>query len=629
MAVLTYEIYLLNVPFNSDYKNILYFGNDTTRQFNTFSSRALYHYSNLNIVVKNGVFILKGTTDNFDKCNYLMYKSQNDERWYYAFIDEVLYNSYQTTKIYHTLDVWQTYHTTAKFNSCFIERGHIKKSEDEIGRWIAPEPIGFGADFETEHNIFEHINWQPFLVIESLSLPFLRTLDVISTYGILNPTEIVNPVNMTRYEYGGVQSSVSDLGVTGYYRIHPSPSYLKNLLSLWQNMEYTSYIDKIQDHGRINSDYLDKQSVNHIGDILSFSYLPLFILGTGTPITRSILGIDDNGNSITVGDYIYNAISQDESDYVDINNNRLGCFNDDGEYYKPINNKLYTSLARCFKIYNRNGLSIPLRPELLNDINRISLTLHMHTYGNDIKIEINYNDLKNNYINIPYHYSFQYGINNNVGVAQETAIQAYATRATSERLGYIAKGIGIVTETGLGVGSIASGFSKIPRKFIQGFDSYEMTNSKMVGIGSAGVAKGVADTFNLVGDIMSTEFDLSVQRANAYASQTVNIGNMTGDRNNINPEFTKLRLAECNPTYNECKIIDDFLTRYGYSIQSIEDLQPFLHNRNHWNFIKTKGCRCNTQSPNKDNVAFNMIFDNGTTVWEDIDEIGDYTLTNE
>ena len=42
------------------------------------------------------------------------------------------------------------------------------------------------------------------------------------------------------------------------------------------------------------------------------------------------------------------------------------------------------------------------------------------------------------------------------------------------------------------------------------------------------------------------------------------------------------------------------------------------------NYVKTKECRCNTKSPNQDNIVFNKIFDSGTTVWRDIDEVGNY-----
>ena len=640
MSELTYELYLMNVPFNSDYKHIVYFGNNAsaiTNQTNTFIARANnngYHFENLNVIVKNREFIIKGTTTNFDKCNYMMFKSSNDTRWYYAFIDEVLYDTYKGTTIHHTLDVWQTYHTSAKFNNCFIERGHIRKSDDDIGRWIAPEPIGFGADFETEHDIFDNTLWQPYLVIESLSMPIIQppvpvtkeTLKPIGVTGASTTSKfVISNVDFSKFLYGGVGTGIN---VTGYFRIHPYDSYIRNCLNLWQLPEYTDLIKRNIDDDGVPEEFIGNQTENHMSDIISFTFVPFFILGTTTPSTTQLSGVDDNGNRVTVGDVLTSSRNHSQTDTVNINNNHLGCFNgydenDNPNYYRPENNKLYTSLARCFKIYNKNGVSIPLRPELLNNLNQIVLTMYMHTYGNEIKLEINYNDFNNNFISLPYSYSFNYGINNNVGVARDTRIAQYQTNRSIANLKYLSKGMGIISNIGTSALTFGAG-SMIPSSM--NLQPYMNMKSQISGF--SGMASVPSQIMDLAGDIVSTEFDLSVERANAYTSQPINIGNITGDRNEINPIFTQLKLAECNPTYYECQIIDNFLNMYGYSIQEIDSVKDYLTHRSKWNYIKTKDCRCNTKSPNKDNIAFNKIFDSGTTVWRNIDDVGDYTLQN-
>lgn len=650
-----YEIYLMNVPFNSSYKHLVYFPNTTAqnRAFGLGSTASghfwKYHYNNLNIIVKNNSFVLSGRWDKFNECNYMAYRYTDDygtdldhtSKWYFAFIVDVNYNTRLGTVITHSLDVWQTYHIGATFNRAFIERGHIAKSDDIIGRWVAPEPIGFGADFETEQDIFKTLNFTPQVCIESLSLPILRnkTFTVYKPSGA-HPSEIVH---MSRFEYGGVGTGSN---ITGYYRIFPSASYLKNMLSLWQYPEYTTIIDEMD----WNSYQNFKQSNNHISDIISFSILPQFIFGTSSPTTINISGVNpsDETSTITVGSYLNSSTIQHESSTVSIDNTQLGCVNENGTHYVPKNNKMYTSLARAFKVFNRNGLSIPMRPELFTDIASLSsleLEIYMHTYGNEIKLELkNYNDLDVNYLNIPYAYSFSYGLNNNVGVAQDTRISAYNTARSIATLKYVQKGIGVATELGLGGAALGSGTGSVlagsalqqsvSQKILNQFPNATVptelgvTNPMRAAAGVGGIVKGVTDTVGLIADIKATEFDLAVERANAYTSQSVNIGNVVGDRLDVTSDFVKFRFAECNPTYYECQIIDRFLDIYGYSIMRWYNLGDFLTHRNHWNYIKAKETSIQIDGPDSDTVLFNNIFLAGTTVWRSLADVGNYNQTN-
>lgn len=644
-----YEIKLMNVPFNNSYKHIVLFDSisDQEEAFTALAQSSGKEYEDLNVIVKNGSFILKGKWDTFNNYNYMMYRykdtgyPQNNHisKWFYAFILDVQYNSRIGTVISHTLDVWQTYHIGAKFNKAFIERGHIAKDDDVIGRWIAPEPIGFGADFETEQDIFSNLNFTPQVCIESLSLPILhdKTFAVYKPSGA-HPSETIH---MSRFEYGGVGTGSN---ITGYYRIFPSSSYLKNILSLWQYPEYTTIIDEMD----WNSYQNFKQSNNHISDIISFSILPQFIFGTSSPTTINISGIDNSGNNVTVGSYLNSSTVQHEPSTVSIDNTQLGCVNENGTHYVPNNNKMYTSLARAFKVFNKNGLSIPMRPELFDDIanqNSLTLEIYMHTYGNEIKLELkNYNDLDVNYLNIPYAYSFNYGLNNNVGVAQDTRISAYNTARSIATLKYVQKGIGIAAELGLGAAGLGSGIGSVlagsalqqsvSQKILNQFPNATVptevgvTNPMRAAAGVGGIAKGVTDTVGLIADIKGTEFDLAIERANAYTSQSVNIGNVVGDRLDVTSDFVKLRFAECNPTYYECQIIDKFLDVYGYSIMRWYDLEAFLTHRKKWNYIKTKDCNIELDAPNNDIVTMNNIFNAGTTVWRKLSYVGNYNQTN-
>lgn len=623
-----YEIYLMNVPFNDTYQHIVLF-NSRSAQANAFININKYHFENLNIIVKNNTFLLRGRWDKFNECNYMMWRYTDDygtdndhtSKWYFSFINDVKYNTRLGTFIYHTLDVWQTYHIDARFNECFVERGHIKKSDDIIGDWIAPEPIGFGAENESETSIFTSLDFNPVLCIESLSVPSLKQVTVKNDNVVASQPSIT--FTTTKYKYGGIGSGAD---ISGIYRIIPSSSYLNDLLALWQGIEYTEPMSA-QDLTLSQFNDMSLQTQNHIADIISFSMIPEFLLHTTNPSTVAILG-NVAGSTVTVGNYINDSGFRTVPSSVNINNERLACTNSSNKKFKPHNKKMFTSLARCFKIFNRNGVSIPLRPELIGGISgnspSVDIKLYMHNYGNEIKITIDrYKDITHNFVSIPYIFNLNVGINNNVGVAKSTRLQSYGMNAYSSRVGYIGSVFGVAGQVGqaYNVGEMSQ---SIPVNTQMGASRQEMLANQagLMGIGAIGSA------FNVGANIVSTEFNLDVEKSNAYTSQTFSIGHSYGDRLDIDRDLIKLRFAECNPTYRECEIIDRFLDVYGYSIQEWGDLSYYISSRPKWNYIKTRNSAIKIDAPNEDTVIFNNIFNAGTTIWKSLNDVGDYSQNN-
>ena len=73
------------------------------------------------------------------------------------------------------------------------------------------------------------------------------------------------------------------------------------------------------------------------------------------------------------------------------------------------------------------------------------------------------------------------------------------------------------------------------------------------------------------------------------------------------------------------KIIDNFLTRYGYKVNTLKE--PELDSRERYNYVKTKGAiienRENHSLPDEAETEIAKIFDNGVTVWH-VNSIGTY-----
>ena len=104
-----------------------------------------------NYIKKDQAFRIEGNFARFEAFNYCRYQNrdfvnrQGNKKWYYAFIDRVEYIAQDIAMIYITTDYWQTYQFNITYYKSLIARAHVKKSDDTVGRWLQPEPVGAPA----------------------------------------------------------------------------------------------------------------------------------------------------------------------------------------------------------------------------------------------------------------------------------------------------------------------------------------------------------------------------------------------------------------------------------------------------------------------------------------------------
>lgn len=90
-----------------------------------------------------GVLRLKGISDDYITCNYMMFKNTAfANKWFYAFIDKVEYVNNNCCEVYYTIDVIQTWWFDFEVGECFVEREHTQT--DNYGAYLIPEPFSTG-----------------------------------------------------------------------------------------------------------------------------------------------------------------------------------------------------------------------------------------------------------------------------------------------------------------------------------------------------------------------------------------------------------------------------------------------------------------------------------------------------
>lgn len=134
-------IILCRVPFNKNYQNVIdfeYLENQENYfdQLDKISTFTDYTYNKIDNYVDVGANI-----DNIINANYLFYQN-NDYKRYYCFIDKIEMLSENSTRIYFTTDVFQTYMFDYEIKASFIEREHVES--DEVGEHTIPEALETG-----------------------------------------------------------------------------------------------------------------------------------------------------------------------------------------------------------------------------------------------------------------------------------------------------------------------------------------------------------------------------------------------------------------------------------------------------------------------------------------------------
>lgn len=153
MAIPTGEIYLLsNVILTPSYEHTIDFA-DRNEQFEYFSSFISHNLGrNYTYIRKEREYIsVPKTMVDLEDVNYMIFRSKEGERLYYAFVTNKRYINDNMTEITFTLDVMQTYMFEYEWRPSYIKQAHVD-------RWNAEhKPIysktDEGLDYGTEYTV--------------------------------------------------------------------------------------------------------------------------------------------------------------------------------------------------------------------------------------------------------------------------------------------------------------------------------------------------------------------------------------------------------------------------------------------------------------------------------------------
>ena len=113
-------IYLCaGVPFDSDYQHVRLFRNlnDRLAYLNSLTVRSV---SNCTYQRQNKYISFPVDYEEINTCDYLYFKNASDGKYYFAFIDNIEYANRNLSRVYFTIDYFQTWFDNASIKDSFV-----------------------------------------------------------------------------------------------------------------------------------------------------------------------------------------------------------------------------------------------------------------------------------------------------------------------------------------------------------------------------------------------------------------------------------------------------------------------------------------------------------------------------
>lgn len=444
------QLILFSVPWGNNDNNFLKFDNrekQTSAFLDYYPTVAHLEFSKYNIVNNDSVRI---NVNKFSALNYnyIMFKNPDTgaEKWYYAYIDSVEWLSYNSCLINFSLDAWQCYQFNIIYKKSFVERSHIAKNDDIVGKWLAGEPINVEAMVVKDIESFDSLSWSPKWVLHATSWYNTATKKYI--YSGLSSDGIITG------EVGLNVNSVNDLNnlIKNYGRKSPD-EIVEDVGSNvnWQDIlsTFLSGGTSISSYNAIlglSSTFSAAELQDHRNELIGLYAVPEWVKGGAT--SSKFVSVTNHSELID----------------VNINQNSLPCG------YTPRNKKMLTSLCRGFCLYTGNGFRKTFKPELIGP------TASFKLIGNAMSIDkiicdfYNYQNESDRVCTIPYNYQTRFGYDANTGL--------------DKIIGSVQSSIGLIGNTA----SIASGN---PLGILYGTsNALSSVNNIIDSIGQRGISNG-------------------------------------------------------------------------------------------------------------------------------------------
>lgn len=585
-----------NFPIN-EYSNQVYYSSSITRDniFDEYCSNkdGVDLYKNIASPNKTSMsFRLETNYKNAMNYNYGVV-IENDKR-YYFFINNVTWSSNLITATFNcSIDWWQTYCYDIEFKKSFIEREHVENDT-------------FGL-----HTLDENLPISDYIVNQSTMLRahkddnFYRFCVTLSdnkyVYGIY-------PVKGKRKRIPLFSQTVTNMNVQSLTLSFANGDQARKAIDIMvSNNLQDSIVSYYYCPFPKYSAYTDNPDGSGTGltDILG---LAMFNINSDTDIL--------NDNEYFLCEYVKQPNNIYNDGIISLPDNISG--------YKPNNKKCFMYPYNFITISNNQGNMIDAKFENSNNKKDI---IFKYNFPSQDGACINgylykYQGLKNN-----LDYSLNGAVNIELPYVTNTYSAFYSANTNAINNSYAETFRNYITNVAkMSIGTSSDMLNTMLNTSMLGLQG------NVVGATITNVNGTISNLTNLANNVLSNELSSTnaLEKINSSLADQKSKGDIqrgsfnTSIMQNIGQLGFRMMLKQVKK--DNIEMIDNYFDMFGYKVNVVK--KPQFNSRPSWNYIKTSGINIVGNIPQ---IALNSIknmFDNGVTMWHNINTMYDYSQNN-
>ena len=538
-------ILVKNIKMDKQYTNVLSYTESDMLSLCRSQEHLVAEANDYSFLRPTGTIMAGFTYSQCLQANYIAFQNPDyDNKWFFAWIDDVIYKGDNNTEITFTIDAWSTWYDYWNTKVCFIKRQHV--NNDTIGLHTVPENLDVGEVIEESQT---------------------EDLAYGNEYGYW-----VAVASNWQIKDGSTGRELSDDKGSQYSGI-----------TVYDNVVFGSqiFLIHIQDLNDFRNLYLLLSRTNldgHIEDVQNLFIVPDVAINRSelTLHQAQLLSDDLKFNWYTMG---YDMTPKKFNTTI----NKLTSFRD----FTPKNNKCFVYPYNYLFVSNNQGSNNIYKYEDFNTDNCVFENQFALSVGGSGRI-------------VPKNYKGMPTNDDEALPLGKYPTCAWSSDAFTNWLTQNA--VNIATSIGLVAGGVA-------------------LSAATGGIATPAVAAGVALS------VAGTTANTIGQFKQASLLPNINGGQATGDVIfSSNRNMYTFRQMRVKTEY--LKIIDDYFTRFGYQINSLET--PNIIGRRYWNYLEIGASEeiGYGSVPSKFMDIINNACRKGVTIWHSHTNLGNYDWDN-
>ena len=506
--------------------------------------------------------------DDIYDCNYLIFQnSAFGNKYFYAFIDSIDYINNNCTEISYSIDVMQTWLFDFTMQQSFVEREH--SSSDEFGENVIPENLGSG-DLTVEQIKNFNFGDKGYTIVFFYVPNADKDLTVFYRWNetATYPAPAFRNYNETKDNLITANRTVAGYMVAGYH--YDTPENTRGALS-----QFIRFCN-------LGSNQL-----------VSCAQIPTAIFDAC---------VDYEHQDEITNDKLYKLTTT-------ITQTKSFKYKNQDKYYMPKNNKCYQYPYRQLMVTNNAGNTATFKWEDFKTSQEANFEVQGTVIPSTeaVLMPLEYRQLSKDYTSALVLSDFV-----NVAWSEDSFSKWWAQNKNSVALGLVSSAL---TAAGTVGAAIATG----------GISA--ATEATVISTG-IGVQKGIFNTIGQIKDAANAP-DQVYGQVGASSSRLIN--NKLG--------YTFYDMGTDGETIQS---IDTYFTMFGYATKRVKIPNLFAVDsktkktlrRPRFNYLKTQGCVIHPSSTHyglnaADEEKICAIFDNGITFWENLEDVGNYSLDNQ